>query len=305
MKENKNLNQKLVEIIKKFNVNEISLTLINLKTPEPEIAGYNMEHFIYPGSIYKVFVASEVLRQIDAGQRKLEDLILISDVNEVDKDNPRFFPKSTHRDHRPLLKAGEKATLDYLLNLMLTRSDNTASNVLIDIAGRENINTNIILPNGWSGSDVTRKFLDRLKEEGEYRVSKITVSNAKHLVELFYKIETNQLVNANVSQKLKSYMLKWNRDSRKGLYIPEFKDYYRKGGWLEINGYKWNIWRGIKSAYQKGVAIIRYSGDAGVVTGSNSHYAIAVLTITKTKYPWVKFPMKKLSKEIYKLMESL
>ena len=305
MKENKNLSQKLTEIVKKFNVNEISLALINLKTPEPEIAGYDMEHFIYPASIYKVFVASEVLRQIDVGQRKLEDLILISDINEVDKDNPRFFPKSTHRDHRPLLKAGDKMTIDYLLDLMLTRSDNTASNVLIDIASRENINNNIILPNGWSGSDVTRKFLDRLKEEGEYRISKITVSNAKHLAELFYKIETNQLVNTNVSQKLKEYMLRWNRDSKNGLYIPEFKDYYRKGGWLEINGYKWNIWRGMKSAYQKGVAIIRYSGDAGVVTGRNSHYAIAVLTLTKTKWPWVKFPMKKLSKEIYNLMESL
>ncbi len=305
MRENKELTLALTKIVKKVNVNEISLALINLKTPEPEIAGVNMEHFIYPASIYKVFVASEVLRQIDTGQRKLEDLIEISDVNEVDKDNPRFFPKSTHRDHRPLLKAGEKVTIDYLLDLMLTRSDNTASNVLIDLVGRENINTNIILPNGWSGSDVTRKFLNRLKEEGEYRVSKITVSNAKHLAELFYKIETNQLVNENVSQKLKGYMLKWNRDGRKGLYIPEFKDYYRKGGWLEINGYKWNIWRGIKSAYQKGVAIIRYSGDAGVVTGSNSRYAIAVLTLIKTKYPWVKFPMKKLSKEVYNLMEKL
>ena len=303
MRENKELSLELTKIVKKFNVNEISLALINLKTSE--IAGVNMEHFIYPASIYKVFVASEVLRQVDAGQRKLEDLIEIRDVNEVDKDNPRFFPKSTRRDHRPLLKAGEKVTIDYLLDLMLTRSDNTASNVLIDLVGRENINTNIILPNGWSGSDVTRKFLDRLKEEGEYRVSKITVSNAKHLAELFYKIETNQLVNTSVSQKLKGYMLKWNRDSRKGLHIPEFKDYYRKGGWLEINGYKWNIWRGVKSAYQKGVAIIRYSGDAGVVSGSNSHYSIAVLTLTKTKYPWVKFPMKKLSKEIYNLMESL
>lgn len=306
MKENIELNQKIKNIVECFypQPNEISVAVIDLKNSEPEIAGYNMDHFIYPASIYKVFIAVEVLRQVDIGQRKLKDLVEIKDPNDVDKDNPRFFPKSTHRDHRPFLKIGEKVTLDYLLDLMLTRSDNTASNVLMDVADRENINNHIILPNGWNGSEVTRKFLDRLKEEKEYRVSKITVSSAKHLAEFFYKVETNRLVNPWVSQKLKEYMLKWRRDGRKGLNLLEFKSYYRKGGWLEINGYKWNVWRGIKSSCQKGHAVIKYSGDAGVVLGKNSHYAIAVLTIIKTKWPWVRFSMKKLSREVYKLMES-
>ena len=92
-------------------------------------------------------------------------------------------------------------------------------------------------------------------------------------------------------------------DGRGGLNIDEFKSYYRKGGWLEINGYKWNVYRGIKSAINKGYAVIKYSGDAGVVVGENSHYAIAVLTITKTKWPWQKFNLKKLSKRIHDLME--
>ena len=304
MKENQELSEKLERIVKDIAPNEISLAVINLKNPEPEIAGYNMDHFIYPASIYKVFIAAEILRQVDVGQRKLEDLIEVRNPNEVDKDNPKFFPESIHRDRRPLLKVGEEVTIDYLLDLMLTRSDNTASNVLMDVAGRESVNNHIILPNGWGGSEVTRKFLDRLKEEEEYRVSRITVSNARHLAEFFYKIETNQLINPWVSGKLKKYMLKWNRDRRDGLNLPEFKSYYRKGGWLEINGYKWNIWKGVKSSYQKGSAIIKYSGDVGVVVGKNSHYVIAALTITKTKWPWVRFPMKKLSKEIYKLMES-
>ena len=307
MKENLQLSQKIKEIVENFHPepNEISLAVIDLKNPEVQIAGYNMNHFIYPASIYKVFVGAEILRQINSGQRKLEDIVEITSVNEVDKDNPKFFPKSTHRDHRPLLKTGDKVTLDYLLDLMLTRSDNTASNVLIDIAERENINNNIILPNSWNGSDVTRKFLDRLKEEEEHRVSKITVSNAKHLSEFFYKIETNQLVNPWVSEKLKSYLLKWNRDRRGGLNLKDFNSYYRKGGWLVINGYKWNVYRGIKTAFNKGYAVIKYSGDAGVVEGKNSHYAIAVLTITKTKWPWQEFPLKELSRKIYDLMESV
>ncbi|MFZ2522423.1 MAG: serine hydrolase [Minisyncoccia bacterium] len=305
MKENLQLSQKIKEIVENFHPkpNEISLAIIDLKNPEAQIAGFNMDHFIYPASIYKVFVGAEILRQINAGLRKLEDVVEITLVNEVDK-NVRFFPKCTHKDYRPLLKTGDKVTTDYLLDLMLTRSDNTASNVLIDIANRENINNNIILPNGWNGSDVTRKFLDRLKEEGEYRVSKITVSNARHLAEFFYKVEQGQLVNPWVSEKLKSYLLRWNRDRRGGLNLKDFKSYYRKGGWLVINGYKWNIYHGIRTAFNKGYAVIKYSGDAGVVEGKNSHYAIAVLTITKTKWPWQEFSLKKLSREIYDLMES-
>lgn len=100
MKENLELSQKIKEIIENFHPksNEISLAVIDLKNPELQIAGYNMDHFIYPASIYKVFVGAEILRQIDSGQRKLEDTVEITPVNEVDKDNPKFFPKSTHRD---------------------------------------------------------------------------------------------------------------------------------------------------------------------------------------------------------------
>ncbi len=305
MKENTLLTSKFKSIIENIHPrpSEISFAVIDLISSEPEIAGYNIDHFIYPASIYKVFIAAEVLRQIDSGQRKLSDEVEIDLHNEVDK-NVRFFPKDTHKDYRPLLKAGDKATLDYLLDLMLTRSDNTAANVLMDIAERENINQNIILANNWQGSEVTRKFLDRLKEKGDNRISSITVSNAKHLAELFYKIETNQLVNPWVSGKLKEYMLKWNRDRRKGLYLTKFDSYYRKGGWLEVNGYKLDLFKAIRSAYKKGYAIVRYSGDAGVVKGRNSHYSIALLTQVKTKWPWQKFNMEKFSREIFKVMEN-
>jgi beta-lactamase class A len=304
MIENLELSKKIKEIVESIypKPQEISFTVIDLKNPEVQIAGYNIEHFIYPASIYKVFVAAEILRQINLGEKKLDEVVEIPLSDEVDK-NVRFFPTSTHKDYRPLLKSGDRVSLDYLLDLMLTRSDNTAANVLIDIAERENINKYIILANGWNGSEVTRKFLDRMKEKEEYRVSKITVSNSKHLAELFYKIETNQLVNSWVSSRLKEYLLRWNRDGRSGLSLKEFKSYYRKGGWLEINGYKWNIYRGIKSVYKKGYAVIKYSGDVGVVEGENSHYVIAVLTILKTKWPWQKFPLKELSRRIYNLME--
>lgn len=305
MQEDIILSEKIKAIVEKIYPKpaEISFAVIDLTTPEPKIAGYNMDHFIYPASIYKVFIAAEILRQIDSGERKLEDVVEIDLDNEVDT-NVRFFPKSTHKDCRPLLKSGDKVTLNYLLDLMLTRSDNTAANVLIDVADRENINNNIILPNGWNGSEVTRKFLDRLREKGDHRLSSITVSNARHLAELFYKIETGQLVSPWVSEMLKKYMLSRSKDRKGGLVLPEFNSYYQKGGSLVINGYKYNFLKSsIRLILPKRYVITRYRGDAGVVRGQNSHYAVALLTQIKTKWPWQKFEMSKFSREIYRLME--
>lgn len=306
MKENIKLSQKISEIIKELSPKpaQISFAVINLKTPEPEIAGYNMNEFIYPASIYKVFIGAEILRKVYQKELNLSDIIKIKSQNEVDKDI-RLFPKSTKKDHRPLLKVGDKVTIDYLLDLVFGRSDNTASNELMDIADREDINNHIILPNGWSGSEVTRKFLDRLKEEKEYRVSKITVSNARHLAEFFYKVEKGELVNKWVSEKLKTYMQNWNRGGRAGLDLPEFVNYYRKGGWLEINGYKYNFFSAIKNVIKKGHAVNKWSNDAGVVTGKNSHYVVALLSLTKSPFPWTNFPLKSFSKQIHSLMENI
>lgn len=304
MRENLELSEKFREIIDKIYPKpaQISFAVIDLTPEVPEISGYNMDEFIYPASIYKVFIGAEILRKAYQKELNLSDIIEIKSPNDVDK-NLRLFPKTTKADHRPLLKAGDKVDINYLLELVFSRSDNTASNTLMDIASREEINNHIILPNHWNGSEVTRKFLDRLKEEKEYRVSQITVSNARHLAEFFYKVEKGQLVNEWVSEKLRNYMHKWNRGGRSGLYLSEFVDYYRKGGWLEINGYKYNFFSAIKNVIKKGHAVNRWSNDAGVITGKNSNYVIALLTLTKSKWPWVKFPMEKFSQQIYEIME--
>lgn len=306
MKENAELSIKIKDLIETLNPKptEISFALINLKTNEPEIAGYNMGVFIYPASVYKAFVGAEILRKVDIGKLKLDEVFEIPAVNEVDKDY-KLFPKSTKEDHRPLLKVGDKITIDYLLDLVFSRSDNTAANMLVDIATREDINENIILANGWKGSEVTRKFLDRSKEVPKYQHSAITVSNARHLAEFMYKVEKGILVNLFVSTKLKEYMSRKISSSRAGLNTGKFKEYYGKGGWLVINGYKYNFWRALKNVYQKGHAVNKWSNDAGVIKGEKSHYAIAVLTLTKSKFPWTELSLKDFSEKIYSLMESL
>jgi hypothetical protein len=297
MNENLSLSRETQQIIKGLvpQPTEISFALIDLSQDMPQIAGFNLDTFLYPASVWKVFIAAEILRKADAG---ILDLVAEVDIASQDKDGKdiQFFPSGSKTDHRPVLQIGDKLTIGYLVDLMLTRSDNVASNALMSIAGREDINDRIILANGWNGSEVPNEHVACLKAQPTYQFSKVTVSTARHFAELFYKIETGELVNGAVSKNLKRYMQNSNHGSRADLYIPEFESYYRKGGWLEIDERQ--------NGDTTENAVIRWVNDAGVVRGQNSHYVISMLTRTNSKEPTIKFPVEDFSRKVYQLMES-
>lgn len=300
--ENKNRTQKFSKLLIEngFTKNEIGVAIIDLNESEPKIFGYNMEHFIYPASVYKIFIGAEVLRRIETGDFSFEQIVEIKSPNDVDK-NPRIFPGDT----RKLLNAGDKISIDSLLDLMLTRSDNTASNTLIDLVGRESVTENIIHKYNWNGSEVTRKFLDRVKENKPYQFSSTTLTCARHLAEFFYLVENEKLISSFVSRKLKEYMIRFSKQGKKGLWLETiYQNYYCKGGWLETNLYKHSFLSLCKAIFKKGWAVIRWSNDAGVVTGKKSKYIIALLTINKSILPTSYFPIQKFAKIVYDFMEN-
>ncbi len=264
---------------------EISFAIINLNKEKAIIGGYNMDKFIYPASLYKIFIAAEVLRQIEMKKINLNKKIKISFKNVIDKK------KEIPNDLKPLLKKGNEATIEYLLNLMITRSDNTAANCLIDLVNRENINKYIIQKYHWRGSEITRKFLPRNLEEKKYKNAKPTLTCAKHVAEFFFLLDSNKLISKNVSQILKKYMVlskhALNDNLVKGL--PKNVLFFRKGGWLEIKNNKGQL--------------VKYNSDAGIVKSKNSKYIIACLTFLKTEKKNINFPMTSLSRIIYKFLK--
>ena len=133
---------------------QVSFAVIDISGKKPVFAGVHADNFIYPASVYKMYVAMEILKQVNENKYSLYKQYIISSPNDVDRS------KEIDNDPRPLLRAGDTVTINYLLDLMITRSDNSAANCLIDIAGRKNINATM-QSLGWQGSEVTRKFLPR------------------------------------------------------------------------------------------------------------------------------------------------
>ncbi|TAM76956.1 serine hydrolase [bacterium] len=82
---------------------------------------------LYPASMIKVPIAVAAHARVAAGELALASSVTVAERNMTAND----APSPMHVNYR--------ATLDELIDLMLSRSDNVATNQLIDLLGRESI----------------------------------------------------------------------------------------------------------------------------------------------------------------------
>lgn len=249
---------------------QISLAVIDMTGKVPVFSDVNCDNFIYPASVYKMYVAMEVLKQVDRGMHSLSEPYYVKAPNDVDKSREISF------DPRPLLKDGDTVTINYLLDLMITRSDNSAANCLIDIAGRPNINRTM-KENGWAGSEVTRKFLRRKLEDPGYDTIRSTETCALHAADFMFRMYTDQLISPWVSMQLKALLGRQLDNTKLSPGLPANAMFYHKTGW-------WSF----------------YTHDVGIVDDGKIKYALAVFTpVTEER---VRPGLKEISKKIHDLI---
>lgn len=281
-KQNKKFNTALLKIIKdagldssyfagEDGIETISFAVIDLKSKKPILGTVNAANFIYPASVYKMYVAMEVLKQISEGKYSLNQPYIVHSPNDVDRTREISY------DPRPLLKNGDTVTINYLLDLMITRSDNSAANCLIDLAGRKSINSTMH-DNNWNGSEVTRKFLSRKFESPGYDTIRGTETCALHAADFMYKIYTNQLINPWVSQQMKALLARQLDTSKLSTGLPDNAMFYHKTGW-------WSY----------------FTHDVGIVDEGEVKYIIALFLPLKEEVALQKF--KIVSQQVYQLMK--
>lgn len=249
----------------------ISFAVIDLTGRKAVFGGVNADNFIYPASVYKMYVAMEVLKQVSDGEYSLYQPYVVKSPNDVDRS------KEIDYDPRALLKNTDTVTINYLLDLMITRSDNTAANCLIDLATRNRINETMHQYN-WYGSEVTRKFLKRSVEDPSYDTIRGTETCALHAADFMYKIYSNQLLNPWVSRQMKALLGRQLDTTKLSTGLPSSAVFYHKTGW-------WSI----------------YTNDVGIVEDGNIKYIIALFTPVTEEQARPK--MKELSRKVYELLK--
>lgn len=115
----------------------------------PRVAEWCGQNMLYPASTYKMYVLGEAVRQVCAGEISLEQRFTVPEHNVRSGDR---------------LAAGQEVSLSEILRLMCQFSDNTAANMAIDIVDRQRASA-LLRAMGLEGSDITRKFLPRARED--------------------------------------------------------------------------------------------------------------------------------------------
>lgn len=275
------LSSDLLEIVQKLEldlnfdvgvdgIEQISLAVIDLTSDQPKLGGVNYDNFIYPASVYKMYVAAEILNQISQKKYSLYESYIAKEPNIVDRRSEIKI------DPRPLMKDGDTVTVNYLLDLMITRSDNSAANCLIDIAQRKNIDS--LLHNyNWYGSEVTRKFLKRKFEDPGYEKIRGTETCALHAADFMFKIYSNTLVNEWVSLQMKTLLGRQLDKSKLATGLPGSAMFYHKTGWFSY-----------------------WTNDVGIVIDGNVKYIVACFIPLEEELALPKFRI--LSEKVYELI---
>ena len=120
------------------------------------VTAYNADKSLAIGSTFKLYVLSELLRSIAAGERKWSDVVELRE-SSLPSGQLQSWPQ------------GSPLTLHTLAALMISVSDNTATDQLISTLGRENIEKMMATA---GNSDPTRtlpflKTLEMFKIKGE------------------------------------------------------------------------------------------------------------------------------------------
>ncbi|MBV9881568.1 MAG: serine hydrolase [Sphingomonadaceae bacterium] len=106
---------------------EKSVAIARLGQAAPELlASLEPARPLAIGSAFKLFILAELSRQVAAGQRHWTDLVAL-DRHSIPSGTLQTWP------------LGAPLTLHTLASLMISVSDNTAADMLLHVAGRENV----------------------------------------------------------------------------------------------------------------------------------------------------------------------
>lgn len=105
-------------------------------------------HRVRAASMIKVYILSYLFEKIDKGEISLQDVYVLKSSDKVGGSGVLYGYES-----------GSVLSIDTIARLMITESDNTATNILIDKLGLENINSYIAIQ-GYKDTQLNRKMMD-------------------------------------------------------------------------------------------------------------------------------------------------
>ena len=182
---------------------KIGVFYMDLSTEESCTVG-NCDVFVSAG-IAKLPIMVEAFRQIDSNIIRKENVYYLKESDKV----PSLGALNN-------LHESIQLTIEDLYKLMIIVSDNTATNILIDILEMENIN-NTMSAMGFEKTRIERKFFDKQKADQGYENRFSLVEMGELLRRLYYF----QIISSKFSREIIDILKEQQRNNIIPYYFEE------------------------------------------------------------------------------------
>lgn len=192
---------------------------------------HRSDEVIKSASLIKVFIMAEAMERIKKGELSLETEIEVSSGDIVEFSVLLFLKTRAY-------------TLEELLRLMIVYSDNTATNVLIDYLGMDNINKQIRTL-GYEKSVLQRKMMDFESA----KAGKENFTTAEEMSNFLQRLYDREILGEPYDSIMMEIMKGQADETMMREYLPDEIQIARKSGELDCLDHDIAIVFGKKTDY--------------------------------------------------------
>lgn len=239
-----------------------SIAVVNLKTGER----FNMNLRKMPSaSNIKIFIMIEAYKQINQGMLREDDAMVIRNSMKVGGTGGLQS-----------VKEGTTRTIKQLIELMITQSDNTATNILINRLGMKSINEKI-RSLGCKNTVLQRKMMDF----DSIRQGKDNFTSVEDLALVLEKLYRGQCVNQDTDKKMIAILKRQQNNNKIPRLLP----------------------KGTVTAHKTG-ELTGISNDAGIIYRKKGDYILCTMTQNLPDVSKGDTVIAKISKKVYEGIDS-
>jgi beta-lactamase class A len=176
----------------------------------------NADESFHAASTMKVPVMIEAFRQIDAGRLRLDQgILLVNQFGSIVDGSPYSLSAADDSDSSLYARVGERVAVRELVDRMITRSSNLATNAVIAIVGAQNANTTAHRL-GARRMNVLRG----VEDTKAYEAGRNNTTTARDLAVLLVALERGEAASPASTDSMRSILLRQEFNDRIPAGLP-------------------------------------------------------------------------------------
>jgi beta-lactamase class A len=176
----------------------------------------NSDESFHAASTMKVAVMIEAFRQVDAGRLRLDQgILLVNQFGSIVDGSPYSLDPADDSDSSLYARVGQRVPVHELIDRMITRSSNLATNAVIALVGAEAANATA------HGLGATRMQVLRGVEDAKaYAAGRNNTTTARDLAALLAALERGEAASPASTDSMRSILLRQEFNDRIPAGLP-------------------------------------------------------------------------------------